>query len=96
MSDIAHSESAPPAVQVEHRPGRVRVRKRVRVKSAQAVREEHRQLRERILRILFYAILIVGSLLMIWFGLKTFVREPAPPRDTGSITLPLAAERSPA
>lgn len=94
---MSHSLSggAPEPPDFENRPERAKVRTRVRVRTAEAIRADSRKNREDVLRVLLYLAVGVGGLLMIWLGLKVFVRAPAMPRAMGP-SEGMIVERSPA
>jgi hypothetical protein len=64
-----------------HRPERVKVRKRVRVRTATSDREHRRGQWEGVRNVLIYVAIGVGGLFMIWIGLKFFVTDPPLPRS---------------
>jgi hypothetical protein len=75
------NDPPPEAVQqsaVAGRSERIRVRKRVKIRSASAKRADNRKLMDNVIRVVLYVSMCLGSLVMIWFGLKVFVKPPAP------------------
>jgi len=87
-------EPLPTTVEVSsssaQRSGRVKIRKRVRVRTLDAQREHRREQWEKVRNVLMIVALGVVGLIMIWFGLKMFVTDPPPPRAS-QISWPAAA-----
>lgn len=83
MSDEVHGDapqnaSAPSSNHV-HDHDRVRVRKRVKIRTQDGQREHRRAQFKKLKTKLMYVALVIGGLLMIWIGLKMFVRDPGMP-----------------
>jgi len=78
MSD-SYEHGEPPIPIPSDPSGRVRVRKKVRVRTSEAQKHGWVRNRDQLLRSLLFICVGLGGLAMIWMGLRTFVREPGMP-----------------